>query len=234
MNRPRFGSAASAINWRYALGEIALIVVGIVIALQASAWWDNLAERRLEATYLAQLHHELTLDREQVADALERYRTIERDVDELLEILRTREPYHPEFDALFGKAYGASEFDLSTAAYESLKSYGLALVSGADLRSRIAQGYEETYPKIRRSIEYEARLVLDILRPYFLVHFRDLRFNESATPLDYDALLDSTEFFNLMDYRLQVTRQNHLRVFESSLGEIDALISALEAATPAR
>ena len=71
MNRPRFGRAASAINWRYALGEIALIVVGIVIALQASAWWDNLAERRLEATYLAQLHHELTLDREQVADALE-------------------------------------------------------------------------------------------------------------------------------------------------------------------
>ena len=230
MSRLRLGRVAGAVNWRYALGEIALIVIGIFIALQASAWWDDQAERRVERAYLAELHTELTLDRAQVAEGLARYRKIELAVDELLRILRSDAPYDESYDAYFGTAYGANEFTLSAAAYESLKSHGLTLISDGALRTQIAQVYEETYPGLRLSISYEARLILDLMRPYFLVHFRDLVFNESATPLDYEALTNSTEFLNLIDYRLQLTRQNQLRVFEESLLEIDALIDALAAA----
>lgn len=229
MRRPRLGGVGGAINWRYAFGEIALIVIGIFIALQASAWWDEVAERRLEATYLGELRTELALDREQVEEALLRYRKISVAVEELLRIMRSDSSYEDSYDAYFGTAYGAFEFDLSTAAYESLKSHGLTLISNGPLRSQVAQVYEDTYPRIRRSISWEASLVLDLMRPYFLVHFRDLRFNESATPVDYETIAKSTEFVNLIDYRLQLTRQNHLRVFGQAIDEIDALIAALDA-----
>jgi hypothetical protein len=229
MGRPGLGRVATAVNWRYAVGEIALIVIGIFIALQASAWWDDLAERRIEETYLAELLTELAHDREQVSDGLHRYRRIEADVEELLTILRSGQPYEASFDALFGTAYGTSGFFLSAAAYESLKSRGLVLIADGELRSRIAQIHEETYPRLRLSIQSEATLILDLMRPYFLIHFRDLRFNVSATPLNYAALVQSTEFLNLIDYRLQLTRQNQISVFEQSLAEIDELIAALEA-----
>jgi hypothetical protein len=229
MRRPGLGRVAAAVNWRYAAGEIALIVIGIFVALQASAWWDALAERRVEATYLAELRTELVQDREQVASGLERYRRIERAVEELLAILHSGQPYEAAFDANFGTAYGFNSFFLSVAAYESLKSRGLVLIADDELRSRIAQVYEQTYPRLRLSIGTETSLVLDLMRPYFLTHFRDLRFNISATPLDYAALAQSTEFLNLIDYRLQLTRQNQILVFEQSLTEIDDLIAALEA-----
>lgn len=225
----RVSGMTRAVNWRYALGEIALIVIGIVIALQASEWWDRKAERRTEATYLAELRAELAIDRGQISLGLDRYRKIESSVEELLVILRSDQPYSEALDPYFGAVYGVNAFDLSVAAYESLKSYGLTLISNRELRTQIAQVYEEAYARTKRAIAYEESLILDLLRPYFLTHFRDLRFNVSATPLEYETISKSTEFLNLVDYRLQLTRQNQVPTFESALGQIDALIAAIDA-----
>lgn len=223
----RVSRITRAVNWRYALGEIALIVIGIVIGIQASDWWDRKAERRTETTYLAELRAELAIDREQISLGLDRYRKIESAVEELLVILSSDQTYSEDLDPYFGAVYGVNAFDLSAAAYESLKAHGLTLISNRALRSQIAQVYEETFPRTRRSIEYEENLVLDLLRPYFLINFRDLRFNVSATPLDYPTISKSTEFLNLVDYRLQLTRQNQIPTFERALSEVDALMAAI-------
>ena len=69
---------------------------------------------------------------------------------------------------------------------------------------------------------------MDLLRPYFLVHFRDLIFNENATPLDYDAVSADGEFLNLVDYRLQGVKQNHIPNLERATSEIGALIDSIE------
>jgi hypothetical protein len=217
-----------AVSWRHAFGEIVLIVVGIFIGLQASEWWGRMAERRTEVAYLAELRMELSIDRERISSGLDRYRKIERKVEELLTILRSDQPYSEAVDPYFGAVYGVNAFALGDAAYESLKSYGLVLISNRELRAQIAHVYEDTYPGTRRSISYEEGLVLDLLRPYFLVNFRDLRFDASATPLDYDAISKSPEFINLVDYRLQLTRQNQIPVFERALGKIDSLIASID------
>ena len=59
--------------------------------------------------------------------------------------------------------------------------------------------YEQTYPSAEGSIELERSIVLDLLRPYFLVRFRDLRFGQRPTPLNYDAVSTDTQFLNLVD-----------------------------------
>jgi hypothetical protein len=78
--------------------------------------------------------------------------------------------------------------------------------------------------------DLEADVVLGLLRPYFLLHFRDLRFSQSATPLDYQALLSDTEFLNLVAYRLQTVRQSHINTFELAISEVRDLIKATELA----
>lgn len=45
----------TAPNWKYALGELSLIVAGVLIALAVDAWWDNRQEREREREYLGQL-----------------------------------------------------------------------------------------------------------------------------------------------------------------------------------
>jgi uncharacterized protein DUF6090 len=217
----------TATNWRYAFGELLLIVAGILIALQASDWQNQRAERKAERAYLEELSTALSRDLERLTLGLDRYRQIETRVQELLLLLHSGEPYSEAMDAYFGAVYGVETFELNPAAYESLKSHGLTLISNRSLRAQIAQMYEQTYPSTERAISYEETLVLDLLRPYFLVHFRDLVFNTSATPIDYDTTSKDTEFLNLVDYRLQLVKQNQVPQFERSIKATGQLIEAI-------
>jgi len=47
---------------RYAVGEVVLVVVGILIALQINTWNENRKERAIEIKYLKNLQHELKQD----------------------------------------------------------------------------------------------------------------------------------------------------------------------------
>lgn len=52
------------INWRYALGEIILIVVGVSIALAASSWYGHWQDRQDEQIFISSLHVDIQLAEE--------------------------------------------------------------------------------------------------------------------------------------------------------------------------
>ncbi|MGD8278184.1 MAG: DUF6090 family protein [Gemmatimonadota bacterium] len=215
--------AGRVLDWRHAAGELVLIVVGILIALAASEWQNDRAERRTEIALLEELEHGLTTDITSLNGMLERYRGTEDRVSRLLGYMQAGGEYSDTLEAYFGAAYGFQSLDLNRAGYESLKSQGLDLVSDATLRSRIAQVYEQAYPRIEASVRMERNVVLEVLRPYFLRHFRNLRFGLSAEPIDYRALLADDEFLNLLDYRRQVVAQNHITRFTEAIPQLEAL-----------
>ena len=76
-------------------------------------------------------------------------------------------------------------------------------------------------------MEVERDVVLNVLRPYFLIHFRDLSFGESATPLDYDAISTDVEFLNLAQYRLEAVEQGQIPWLESGTSEVRDLLEAI-------
>lgn len=215
-------------NWKHALSEVLLIVVGVLIALAASDWQTRRVQRGNELTLLREIHSGLSSDLEVLKERRDRFQQIQSRLEVLLPYLQSTAPYADSLDAHFGSMYGNSSFEPNMAAYESLKSQGIGLVSNQAIRSQIAAVYEQAYASIEASLETEANVVLEVLRPYFLLHFRDLRFNQTATPLSYDSLRRSVEFANLVSYRLQVVRQNHLPRFESGIAEVQQLINALE------
>jgi len=51
-------------NWRYALGEIFLIVVGVTIALAASSWYEGRKDRIDEQLFISRLHEDIQLAEE--------------------------------------------------------------------------------------------------------------------------------------------------------------------------
>jgi len=143
--------------------------------------------------------------------------------------MRSGAPYSDSLDAYFGTVYGFVGGEMNKAGYKSLNSQGLGLISDDGLRSHVARVYEQTYPRAEGSLELERSVVLDLLRPYFLAYFRDLRFGQSATPLDYDAVSADGEFLNHIDYRLQVVKQNNLPLLGTAKSEIRELIEAIAA-----
>ncbi|MHC4380927.1 MAG: hypothetical protein ACYSU1_07545, partial [Planctomycetota bacterium] len=148
----------------------------------------------------------------------------------LLDHLYAGGAYSPELDHSFGVAYGLRLVPLNRAAFESLKSRGLGLIRDVELRSEIARHYATTYAAYDLAQVGQRSVILEALRPYFLKHFRDLDFNNSATPLDYEALKQDVVFRNLLDYRLQVLNRNDISSFQSSLDGAVELMESIDRA----
>lgn len=217
-----------ATTLKRAAGEVLLIVVGVLIALAASDWQEGRRDRRTELDLLGELGTAMEADLAVLKGQVDRYRGVESRVDSLLAYIRSGRPYTDSLDAYFGALYGFYRPELNTAGYESLKSQGLGLVSDDALRSQIAAVYEGAYPSAADAMDSERIVILELLRPYFLIHFRDLNFNTSATPLDYATIARDTEFLNLADYRRQLLKQNSLPLLEGAIADIQDLLSALQ------
>ena len=65
------GNGATSKYLLYAIGEIALVVIGILIALQLNSWNSHRIERLDERSYLTRISSDLTLDLEIVDHILE-------------------------------------------------------------------------------------------------------------------------------------------------------------------
>jgi hypothetical protein len=69
---------------------------------------------------------------------------------------------------------------------------------------------------------------IDLMRPYFLHHFRGLRIWESATPVDYDTIVNDLYFQNTVDYRLEVLRINRLDSYRRAMEKIRVVLDLLD------
>jgi hypothetical protein len=75
------------INWSQAAGEAFLILLGILLALGADAWWDERSERRQEAEYLDALVAELDQMRSHVEGVIRTTEQIEDAGSALLQVV---------------------------------------------------------------------------------------------------------------------------------------------------
>jgi hypothetical protein len=73
---------------RYALGEILLVVVGILIALQIDSWNDDRLDRQQEREYLASMLDDLSVDARRIDEAVAGNTVLLAGLDDLLELLR--------------------------------------------------------------------------------------------------------------------------------------------------
>ncbi len=216
-----------AIDWRYALGEVALIAVGVLIALAASDWQSDRAARGSEKILLDQISASLNQDRRYLEFWCEGIQKKESNFSALIAHLSAGKPYDESLDSLFGSVYGFGAVPPNKAAYESLKSQGMDLVSDYALRQEIAVVYEKTYWLIDNSVTLSRETILDLFRPYYLSNFSGIRFDQNATPRDYDKILADQEYLNLLEYRLQQIQAVHLPMCESAAEDMDSLLDAI-------
>ena len=68
----------------YAVGEIALVVIGIMIALNINNWNNEREERLLENQILKEIHNNLRLDLEEIRSDMSVMEVVNNSCDELI------------------------------------------------------------------------------------------------------------------------------------------------------
>jgi hypothetical protein len=224
----RLSRVVTAVNWLYAVGEVVLIVVGILIALAFADWNDRRIERGHELAMLGELRNGLETDLATIKNELADIYRAEQRLMALQQLLTNPRPYDPSMDELFGIVYGARIVFLNTAPYESLKSTGLQTISNDELRSAIAHLFTVSYATMLLNNDIDMKITLDIIRPFYLRNFRDIEFKLSATPIDYDVIFNDPYYRNIVDYRLIVLRSNRITSYTRIIDEIRDVLAMLE------
>ena len=127
---------------KYALGEILLVVVGILIALQVNNWNVNLRLRALEEQSLKNLKIDLALQKEIIQEQLDFEGEIMGAVDSCFMLLVAKMDVGT-LDVLLERLSERKTFVENRVTFESLRSMGeSSLITNADLRNEIVRYYQ--------------------------------------------------------------------------------------------
>ncbi len=236
---------------KYAIGEIILVVVGILIALSINNWNENQKLKVKELSVYKELRSELTESRK---DALGDLSDIERNQKSSSIVLNIIVSKKFNMDTLRNHlpyTYDIELFSPPTSAFESLKSIGFDVLSNDSLRLAISNLYQLTMPSLYQSgasVEYAKfrKKILPLLEPHLSID-RDRILNDSKmdeltfrSELKYATINNPQAFINdellllniqsSLFWRNRVIRQ-HARVaktIEKITQMIDSEIELLE------
>lgn len=139
----------------YAIGEIILVVIGILIALQIDNWNQEQKDRVFEITMLNEIKSSLESDLASYNMMSQRIKFKQEGIQEILKISASNKNYA---DTTLLKAYNKMNtglnFIYNKGGYEAIKSIGIDKISNDSLRKIIIETYEVNLPMVEMIINY--------------------------------------------------------------------------------
>jgi hypothetical protein len=232
----RISRLVAAPNWRYAIGEVVLIVVGVTIALAGTSWFEGRQDRQDESLILQQLRQTLSEDLKSINTTWEITRQRERNITALLEHLESDRPYTAELARNFQSLFGWRTVSIRTAPFEALKVQGYKSISSATLREKLISFYEDHYRKLEYSSYLDRDLAIQKVQPYFFKNFAvqvaassDVDGgNQDWVPHDYDKIKTESYVVNLCRFRADILRRFDLQHYDDATAAIREILDEID------
>jgi len=148
---------------RYAIGEITLVVVGILIALYINNWNEERKERKTEHLVLTEIRENLIYDLKDFEDNITNLNNRLTSCRILLEAFDKNLPYHDSLGYCFSYLTATPHLTVKTNGYKLLQSKGLGILKNNKLRNQITTLYENSYPYL---MTYENEIILQKYGPF--------------------------------------------------------------------
>jgi len=180
--------------FRYALGEVLLVVIGILIALSINNWNDNRIERIKEQEMLLTLKNNLLLNVDILNQDIKQLKYRYNSCDTILEVIKYKRPMFDSLRYYFHEARMLSLEKLSFSGFESLKSFGFDLIENGNLRNEIITLFESTYSRVTENLAGADINTNPQIQSYYMTHFE--LFDANVIPNNYNLLIEDQVFKN--------------------------------------
>lgn len=222
-----FQNGRSGRYFKYAIGEIILVLIGILLALSISDWNNKRLEKQKELTTLIELKKGILIDLDLVSEGLKSVTKSVTDLEYLQSIITDQQySYNKGLDTLFGTVWGMRILKPNNAFYEDLKSSGLNLIKDDSIRFQIVQLFETNYSWLNWINELEMS-INEVNRPYYLEHFNSLVFSKQATPNNFNEIWNDQYYHNIIDYR-RITLDNQVQNYGTTEVAIKRLVEDID------
>lgn len=210
-----------------AAGEIAIVVVGVLIAFALNAWWVERDARRNEQVHLRALIADFQWNAGSLRQLVERQGRIEQASLNLLKLARTEPAAPPErVLAMLDPVFSSIRFEPVMGAYDALlNSAGLALIEDDELRASLATFAARMNG--RYTERYADELYFSFTREFAgQVRFADVLLAEPAPSASFAPLLGDPKFQDHLAFRHAAEREV-ANEYGRFLREAEAIIAQL-------
>lgn len=214
-------------TWRYAVGEVLLIVLGVSIALAATSWYEEREEHRREIESLLEVRATLEADFQNISEYESTTRKRVEHLLALLSHLESTAPYTVETSVSVGWLPGWRGVRIRAAPFEALKENGLSLISNDTLRFRLISLYEDEFASLKASSERSEDFVVKQILPYFIVNFR-LDESQRWVPHDYEQIKNEGQVANMARWKVFTTENYLLPRYEQTLKSIEEILVLID------
>jgi len=194
----------------YTIGEIILVVIGILIALQVNNWNQNRIDLKIEKQLLFELLKNLEVNEERLKESVSEEYITAKSIEYVVSALEQKLVYNDSMDFHFGRADYASDIVLTSTAFETIKSRGFDIISSTDIRNSTIDLFDSEYGVlISQTLRLEDLYWPSASLPKFHQHFRVKTMKNrnpktssfGAVPVNYNILLNDTVYINMIKHR---------------------------------
>ena len=189
--------------FKYAIGEIVLVVIGILIALQINTSNENRKDRFVEKKILESLKNDLATDITNMRSMIFNDTKLNKANRQLVNILSdSLSEYNSSMSSILGNISRYDVFYPQKMGYEALKSKGLEILLNDSIKSQIVNLYDVQYALMAESMDLKKQLYLDT-NLVFNAQLRtvtsdststDIGFSFVKIPNDFEALKRNDAF----------------------------------------
>lgn len=184
----------------YVIGEIILIVIGILIALSIDNWNSDRIARQTEIAILKEMKSNLNFDLVDLRLNLVINKNSLRANTLVLESLEHPDITNDSLSYWYANLTLTTMLDINNSSYENLKSFGFHIISNDSLRIKITELYTITYVFLSKMENVMYSIQSDKITPLVLKNTITEAPYISAKPIDRIALRRNHEFIESLKY----------------------------------
>ena len=221
----------------YAIGEIALVVIGILIALSINNWNEAQKNDKVELRLLTEL---LQSTKENIDSNQYQLKANEgsiRAIKALINQIENKLPYQDSLTFNFAMAHNRWVMLTKLHAYENAKNFGLDFISNDTTKNALTNAYEYNLEYIQkldeRNSDYYQNVMIPELASRFEAVYAQCGYFEGMVPLEYSALTTDKKYLTLLKSTLSYRAQYYQWQY-GSIESFKTLVTRLEAEIESR
>jgi len=190
---------------KYAIGEIILVVLGILIALSINNWNEGRKSVQKGHEILVDVKENAEFNIIQFKEDIVQNKNVINSIDIILNNITVTKTYNDSLDKHFRFANWWATSRWKSSGYEALVDHGVKIIQSKELRESIIDLYEISYPEIVENSRLNEGNWNTIFPHYLELIYREPSDFTSADehrarPFDYEEILDSRIFRSFLTF----------------------------------
>jgi len=184
----------------YAIGEIILVVIGILLALQINNWNNQRITSSQELILLKEMKKNLENDILDIQGNIGRIKGLLNSNQLVLNNLDPPNSYNDKLARHYAGIYTTTGFAKNTSAYKNLESMGFNIIRNDSLRIEITNLYTTVYNGIVTTERIHAFFIQNHLFPQMMESIEIDTYFVQARPIDHESLSKNHKFKEIVNY----------------------------------